>query len=130
MRARTSGVEKVTTAIARRAIISGPARLKIDAWPVNVPPGADGGQCGRVRQRARRHPPSQKERPGPLEPRPRIRRTACLLRAAAAAQEQKAEERQHEPRALRPRAGAAAAGELADLEADRRDRAGAAGAGA
>src|SRR6266849_6342640 len=62
MRARTSGVEKVTTAIARRAIISGPARLRIDAWPSNVPPGADGGQCGRVRQRAGRRPLSQKER--------------------------------------------------------------------
>src|SRR6266852_4299567 len=77
MRARTSGVEKVTIAIARRAIISGPARLKIDAWPVNVPPGADGGQCGRVRQRAGRHPLSQKEgsdgRPAYAAPRRRRR---------------------------------------------------------
>src|SRR5437763_1411190 len=47
MRARTSGVPKVTTAMARRAIISGPARLRMDACPLNVPPGADGRLEGR-----------------------------------------------------------------------------------
>src|SRR5438477_5640805 len=108
MRARTSGVPKVTTAMARRAIISGPARLRMDSCPLNVPPGADGGQPGRIRQRAGPHRLSKKKRPGPplespgLPPRSW---TASLRRAAAATQEDYAEERQQEPRALRARGG-------------------------
>src|SRR5258706_10997154 len=112
MRARTSGVPKVTTAIASRAIISGPARLRIDGCLLNAPPPGDGGQPGRVRQRAVTQRLSQIERPGPRGA-PASRSDGwrlVLRRVAAAAKEREARERQQEPRALRARAGAAASG--------------------